>query len=49
MKKLIHALESPKPKIRYPITLLTYAVKILKRFLPDALMDAILGRQNGKA
>lgn len=49
VKKLIHALESPKPKIRYPITLLTYAVKILKRFLPDALMDAILGRQNGKA
>ena len=49
VKKLIHALESPKPKIRYPITLLNYSVKILKRFLPDALMDAILGRQNGKA
>lgn len=49
VKTLIHALESTKPKIRYPVTLLTHVVKVLKRFLPDRLMDAILSRQSGKA
>ncbi|SUC39315.1 short chain dehydrogenase [Proteus mirabilis] len=49
VKKLIHALESPRPKLRYPVTLLTYAVKVLKRLLPDRLMDRILNGQSNKA
>lgn len=48
VKKLIDALENPKPKLRYPVTLLTHVVRILKRFLPDRLMDVILNRQSDK-
>lgn len=40
--KLIHALESKRPKVRYRVTLLTQGVAILKRCLPDKWMDAIL-------
>ncbi|MFP3014459.1 MAG: SDR family oxidoreductase [Arsenophonus sp.] len=42
VKRLIHALESPKPKIRYPVTLLTYIITFMKRLLPDRLMDKFL-------
>ncbi len=42
VKRLLHALESPKPKIRYPVTLLTYAIAFMKRLLPDRLMDKFL-------
>lgn len=47
--KLIHALESPRPRIRYSVTLLTVLVRILKRLLPDCLMDKILAGQGKKA
>jgi len=40
-KRVIHALESKKPKSRYPVTIPTYAFAILKRFLPDSLFDRI--------
>nr|ELR5213809.1 SDR family oxidoreductase [Providencia rettgeri] len=49
VEKLIHALESPRPKVRYSVTLLTVAVRILKRILPDKLMDKILANQGKKA
>ena len=42
VKRLLHALESPKPKIRYRVTLLTYAIAFMKRLLPDRLMDRFL-------
>lgn len=42
VKRLLHALESPKPKIRYPVTLTTYAIAFMKRLLPDRLMDKFL-------
>lgn len=40
--KVRHAFESKRPKIRYPVTLVTHAVRVLKRLLPDRLMDKIL-------
>lgn len=43
--KVIHALESPRPRIRYAVTLLTHGVKILKRLLPDGLIDRVLAKQ----
>ncbi|WP_434778868.1 SDR family oxidoreductase [Neisseria sp. Ec49-e6-T10] len=39
---IYHALESKHAKIRYKISLMTKAVGILKRLLPDKLMDKIL-------
>lgn len=49
VEKLIHALESPRPRVRYSVTLLTVAVRVLKRVLPDKLMDRILANQGKKA
>ncbi len=43
-KKLIKALESPKPKARYYVTFPTYLFAYLKRLLPDYLFDKILTR-----
>nr|WP_181246183.1 SDR family oxidoreductase [Siccibacter turicensis] len=40
--KVRHAFESNAPKIRYPVTLVTWAVGILKRLLPTRAMDKIL-------
>ncbi|MCI0291968.1 SDR family oxidoreductase [Cronobacter sakazakii] len=40
--KVRHAFESPNPRIRYPVTLMTHAVGILKRLLPTRIMDKIL-------
>ncbi|WGO84177.1 SDR family oxidoreductase [Arsenophonus apicola] len=42
VKRLLHALESPKPKIRYPVTILAYAIAFMKRLLPDRMMDKFL-------
>ena len=39
---LFHALEHPKPKIRYRVTKVTKIAAIAKRLLPDRLMDKIL-------
>lgn len=41
--KLIHALESPKPKIRYHVTIYTHLASILKRTLTSKAMDNVLG------
>ncbi|MBS0240539.1 MAG: SDR family NAD(P)-dependent oxidoreductase [Proteobacteria bacterium] len=42
--KLIHALESPHPRARYPIGIMTRGASMLKRLLPDALLDRIVAR-----
>ena len=44
VSKLIHALESPRPRTRYRIGLPTQAAAILKRMLPDRLLDRITTR-----
>jgi len=43
-KRVIHALESNKPKARYSVTTPTYVFSLLKRLLPTRLMDHILTR-----
>ncbi len=40
--KVVHALESARPSIRYPVTVPTYLFAFLKRIFPDRLMDWIL-------
>ncbi len=40
--KLIHALESKQPKIRYYVTFPTYLLASLKRFLPQRWLDMVL-------
>ena len=47
LEKVIHALESRKPKIRYYVTVPTYLFGYLKRFLPYWLMDKILRHAGG--
>ncbi len=42
VKKLIHALEHPKPKPRYYVTLPTYLFGTLRRILPTRLLDFVL-------
>ena len=39
--KLIHALESPSPKVRYYVTVPTYMAAIGKRVLPRLLLDVM--------
>ncbi len=41
-EKVIHAVESKKPKIRYFVTFPTYLFAVFKRLLPDAWLDSIL-------
>ncbi|QMU59471.1 MAG: SDR family NAD(P)-dependent oxidoreductase [Boseongicola sp.] len=42
--KLIHAVESRRPKARYFVTAPTYAANLLRRALPTSLLDRILIR-----
>lgn len=42
VKKLIHALESKRPKIRYYVTFPTYLFTFLKRILPHRWLDYII-------
>ncbi len=44
-KKLVHALESDKPRARYRVTLPTHAAAWMKRGLPGRLLDRILLKQ----
>ena len=43
-QKLIHALESPRPRPRYYVTKPTYFMGICRRLLPTRWLDAILRR-----
>jgi NAD(P)-dependent dehydrogenase (short-subunit alcohol dehydrogenase family) len=47
LAKVIHALESPRPKIRYFVTVPTWGFALLKRFLPDRWLDWVLIRASG--
>lgn len=44
LKKVIHALESKRPRIRYYVTFPAYLFGYLKRLLPGRVMDKILTR-----
>ncbi len=44
LKKVIHALESEKPKAQYCVTFPTYLFAFLKRVLPGSILDKILVR-----
>lgn len=41
-KKILHAVESKKPKIRYKVTLPSQLLSLLKRALPDRALDYLL-------
>lgn len=40
--KILHALNSSHPRIRYPVTLVAWAGAFFRRVLPDGLMDRLL-------
>ena len=44
-RRLIHALESPRPRRRYFVTLPTTAMAVLMRLLPFAALDRLLTRR----
>ncbi len=44
LQKLIHALESPRPRARYRVTKPAYFFAYAKRLLPTVWMDRILGK-----
>lgn len=48
LKKVIHALESPRPRARYPVTVPAHLFAILRRWLPTPMLDAILRRSSGE-
>lgn len=41
-KKIFHALESPRPKIRYKVTIPAYLGDWAARFMPDGLIDRVM-------
>jgi len=44
LKRVVHALESKRPRIRYPVTFPTYLFAWLKRFMSDRMLDRILAK-----
>ena len=42
LKRVIHALQSSRPKIRYSVTFPTYFFQAMKRLLPDRWLDTVL-------
>ncbi len=42
LKRVIHALENPRPRIRYPVTFPTYLFAFLRRVLTDRMLDRAL-------
>lgn len=44
LKKVIHALEAPRPKVRYHVTFPTFLFGYLKRLLPARMLDRVLGK-----
>ncbi|MCW8907857.1 MAG: SDR family oxidoreductase [Sedimenticola sp.] len=44
LKRVIHALESPRPRIRYYVTFPTYLFALLRRILPLRTLDRVLKR-----
>ncbi|MDZ4262796.1 MAG: SDR family oxidoreductase [Pseudomonadota bacterium] len=48
LEQLIHALESPKPKLRYRVTTPTQIAAVAKRLLPDRWLDWLLRSYSAK-
>ncbi|TVQ88895.1 MAG: SDR family oxidoreductase [Chromatiaceae bacterium] len=44
LRRLIHALESPRPRPRYPVTLPTHVLAALRRLLSTRALDRVLQR-----
>lgn len=44
LKRVVHALESPRPRRRYPVTVPTYLFALARRVLPYAALDRMLAR-----
>ena len=42
--RVVHAVESRFPRIRYRITIPTHLAAILKRLLPDRVLDQLVAR-----
>lgn len=42
LPKLHHALENPRPKLRYPVTLIAHGLSLLRRLLPGRCLDNVL-------
>ncbi|HRX61503.1 MAG TPA: SDR family oxidoreductase [Candidatus Competibacter sp.] len=47
LKRVIHALESRRPRARYYVTVPTYLFATLRRLLPTRALDAVLRRAGG--
>ncbi|MDA3878095.1 MAG: short-chain dehydrogenase, partial [Halothiobacillus sp.] len=47
LKRVIHALESPRPKASYPVTFPPYLFAALRRLLPTRWMDRVLMAASG--
>jgi hypothetical protein len=47
LKRVIHTLESPKPRIRYYVTVPTYLMAVLRGILPYRAIDWLLYRLLG--
>jgi short-subunit dehydrogenase len=47
LEKVIHALESPRPRPRYPVTVPSVLFWWLKRLLPVRVMDWVLTKASG--
>lgn len=48
LKRVLHALESPRPRTRYPVTVPTYLFSALRHMLPVRMLDALLRRAGGE-
>jgi NAD(P)-dependent dehydrogenase (short-subunit alcohol dehydrogenase family) len=44
LKRVVHALEARRPRVRYPVTVPTYVFACLKRVLPHRALDAAIRR-----
>ena len=42
--KLVHAVESPRPRLRYPVTVPAHAAALLKRLLPARYLDVLAAK-----
>jgi hypothetical protein len=43
-KKLIHAIEAPRPRARYYVTVPTHLMGTLRRLLPTRMLDWVISR-----
>ncbi len=44
LDKILHALESPRPRVRYPVTVPAHLMSRFKRWLPDRWLDRLILR-----